>query len=83
MFTANDARRVDASALDQKIEAAVREGERYGNRASIRVYIDDPWVHTIKEELEKRGFINVDVPDICLKGDVDFEWRDEDEPAHR
>lgn len=84
MFTANDARRVDESELDRKIEAAVREGERYGaRRASIRVYIDDPWIHTIKAELEKRGFINVDVPDICLKGDVEFEWSGDDEPAYR
>ena len=60
--------------LDRRIEAAVKDAARYGNTASLRVYIDDPFVHSIKEELEKRGFHSVYVPDICLKGDVDFSW---------
>lgn len=78
MYTANDAREDTRSnierVLDERIRSAVEEAKNYGNRASIRVYIDDPFVHSIKEELEKRGFVNVDVPDICLKGDVFFEW---------
>lgn len=78
MYTANDAREDTSSnierVLDERIRSAVEEAKNYGQRASIRVYIDDPFVHSIKEELEKRGFVNVDVPDICLKGDVFFEW---------
>lgn len=45
----------------------------YG-RASIRIYHDDSFRHDIQYELEKRGFKNVDVPHITIKGDVTFEW---------
>lgn len=75
MFTADDARRGDNNELDRRIREAVQEGE-YGT-GSLRVYIEDPWCRTIKEELEKRGFTNVQVPDIHIKGDVYFEWREE------
>ena len=44
------------------------------SRATIRVYIDDPFVRTIKKELEMRGFVVLEVPDIILKGDVEFSW---------
>lgn len=73
MFTADDARRIDNDDLDRRIKAAVKDSDR-PNSASLRVYIEDPWVHRIEAELEKRGFKNICVPDICLKGDVHFEW---------
>lgn len=74
MFTADTARKITfQDELDTRIESSVKE-RRYGNGAYLRVYHTDAFVHTIKEELEKRGFINVSVPDICLSGDVYFEW---------
>lgn len=33
--------------------------------AYLRVYNDDPWRYTVKEELEKRGFKHVDVRPAC------------------
>lgn len=76
-FTADDARRAQGDDLDQRIEHAVRERRHGSNGAYLRVYHDDPWVHSIMGELMDRGFKNVDVPHITLKGDVYFEW-DED-----
>ncbi len=72
MYTAQMARDKVTDDLDRRIEAAVKEA--FGNTGSLRVYIEDPFVHSIKEELEQRGFHSVDVPDICLKGDVYFSW---------
>jgi len=72
MYTADDARKGNMDELDARIERAVREGG--GNFAYLRIYIEDSFVHTIKYELERRGFKNVDVPDIIIKGDVYFEW---------
>ena len=61
--------------LDLKIKAAVEEAQRWGaSFAEMRVNIDDPWFHTIEEELEKRGFHGIEVPQMCLKGDVTFRW---------
>lgn len=77
MYTADMARQglqQDHDELDRRIEKAVREDSRWGNRSSIRVYCDDPFRHTIREELEKRGFRVTCVPEITIKGDVDFEW---------
>ncbi len=78
MFTADMARDEQARAaqleLDRRIEAAVNDARRWGNRATVRVYHDDLFRHSIKEELEKRGFSGVVVPDITLCGDVAFEW---------
>ena len=78
MFTADMARDERAQLaqleLDRRIEAAVKESRSWGNRATVRVYHDDPFVHTIREELEKRGFSGIVVPDITLCGDVSFEW---------
>ena len=71
-FTADDARRGNYDDLDRRIRAAVRDGG--GNHAYLRVYHDDAFLYSIKEELEARGFINVQVPSITLKGDVYFEW---------
>lgn len=72
MFTADDARRGNYDELDARIRAAVRDGN--GNSASLRIYHDDAFRYTIEEELDRRGFKNIDVPDIVLKGDVYFEW---------
>jgi hypothetical protein len=72
MYTADDARRGNHDDLDKRIKAAVKDGT--GNSAYLRVYIEDSFIHTIEEELEKRGFKNIRVPDITLKGDVYFEW---------
>lgn len=73
MYTADMARNSLNDDLDRRIEAAVKDA-RYSRTASLRVYIDDWFVHSIREELEKRGFHSIDVPDICLKGDVYFSW---------
>jgi hypothetical protein len=77
MYTAemarSDALETASNELDRRIENAVKENQ-WAGRATVRIYIDDPFRYTIKEELEKRGFKNVDVPDIILKGDVSFEW---------
>ncbi len=75
MYTANDARREDIDNLDNRIKAAVRSREGGPRGGYLRVYIEDPWFHRIEAELEKRGFTNIQVPDIVLKGgDVYFEW---------
>lgn len=74
MYTADDARKGDDDDLDRRIKAAVKDRDAGPNAAYLRVYIEDPWCHRIREELEKRGFKNVQVPNITLKGDVYFEW---------
>ena len=57
------------------IHDSFKDSQRYGGTsASIRVNIEDDFCRTIKEELEKRGFHGVYVPEIILKGDVDFSW---------
>lgn len=72
MYTADDARRGNYDELDARIEHAVREGD--GNSASLRIYVEDAFFHSIWSELHDRGFKNIDVPYIVLKGDVYFEW---------
>jgi len=72
MFTAEDAKNYRQDDLDQRIEDAVRGSS--GNSASIRIYCDDAYWRNIESELERRGFKNIQVPDIILKGDVYFEW---------
>lgn len=74
MFTAEDARHSSRDDLDRRIRAAVKDCDAGHNAAYLRIYIEDPWVHSIQSELEERGFKNINVPDICLKGDVYFEW---------
>lgn len=75
MFTADDARNTREDDLDRRIEAAVKERDAGPKAAALlRVYIEDSFCCTIKDELERRGFKNVQVPDICIKGDVYFEW---------
>ena len=78
MYTAEMARNRSESSpnvLDERIEKEVRYANYHGfRRASVRVYIDDPFAPTIREELEKRGFKVGHVPEIIIKGDVDFSW---------
>jgi hypothetical protein len=74
MYTADMARKGNMDELDARIEAAVKDRDAGPNAAYLRVYIEDSFCQTIGEELERRGFKNVQVPDICLKGDVYFEW---------
>ncbi|TGR83321.1 hypothetical protein EN866_34295 [Mesorhizobium sp. M2D.F.Ca.ET.223.01.1.1] len=71
-FTADDARRGNIDDLDRRIKAAVRDGG--ANHAWLRIYHDDAFRFSIGRELEARGFINIRVPDITIKGDVYFEW---------
>ena len=71
-LTADDARRGNYDDLDRRIRAAVADGGY--KHAYLRIYCDDAFRHSIGSELEARGFINVRVPDITLKGDVYFEW---------
>lgn len=78
MYTAEMARRdwgTLPNVLDARIEEAVKKANYNGfRRASIRVYINDPFLYNIREELENRGFTDIDIPDICLSGDVEFRW---------
>lgn len=78
MYTADQARIHRAEApndLDERIQTAVEKANRLGQRtASIRVYIEDAYCADIQNELENRGFTNIDVPDIVVKGDVRFSW---------
>lgn len=71
-FTADDARRGNADELDARIRAAVRDGG--ANHAYLRIYAEDAFRYSIEAELEARGFTNIRVPDITIKGDVYFEW---------
>jgi hypothetical protein len=72
MYTVSDARLQQSNDLDERIEAAVKEA--YGNSAYLRIYCEDRFRYKIREELENRGFVNIQVPDFILKGDVYFEW---------
>lgn len=74
-FTADHARRGNWDELDGRIKRAVRGS--VGNSATMRVYIEDSFLDDIQYELERRGFTNVQVPSITLKGDVYFEWDEE------
>lgn len=71
MFTADDARAIRLDDLDLRIRNAVKAG--VGNSAYMRITDSDRF--NIKEELEKRGFINVTVPEFfVLSADVYFQW---------
>lgn len=77
MYTADMARnndQIDQDDLDRRIEAAVKDSYAGLHAGYLRVCIDDPWFDSIQYELERRGFKNVHVPDIVIKGDVYFEW---------
>lgn len=73
MYTAVDARAKDTNDLDERIKYAV-ENFRSGAGAHMRVYYDDSFLANLEQELLDRGFKNIDIPDITLKGDVYFEW---------
>lgn len=68
-----NARRGNYDDLDRRIKAAVRDAAP-ANHAYLRVYVEDGFLSNIASELEARGFKNVEVPSIVLKGDVYFEW---------
>ena len=72
-FTADMAREGNNGELDARIKDAVRNPCGY-NRASIRIYHDDSFRWSIESDLIDRGFKNIEVPDITIKGDVYFEW---------
>ena len=75
MYTTEHARAGDQDELDRRIKLAVKDADGGAPHSTyMRVYIEDPWRHSIQEELERRGFKNVQVPDFILKGDVYFEW---------
>lgn len=78
MYTADQARNNEEhteSILDARIRREVAEAHRFDcTRASIRVCRDDPFFDNIEEELKKRGFTNIYVPEIIIAGDVDFSW---------
>lgn len=73
-FTADDARRGNMDELDGRIRAAVQDRGAGPNAAYLRIYAEDSFRFTIASELEDRGFKNIEVPDITIKGDVYFEW---------
>jgi hypothetical protein len=77
MYTAKDVRKTKQDELDRRIERAVNDRDAGPNAAYLRVYIEDSFCRTIEHELARRGFKNIRVPDITLKGDVYFEWDDE------
>jgi hypothetical protein len=52
----------------------VRHNQCGYKRASIRIYIEDSFAHSIEYELERRGFKNIDAPSFVLKTDVEFSW---------
>jgi hypothetical protein len=79
MYTAEDARRKDHDELDSRIAHAVKHN-RHGDGAYLRIYIEDWFVDSIEWELEKRGFTNIEVPNMILTADVYFEWAREDRP---
>lgn len=84
MYTADQARKRSEDTeqdndrnLDYVIRDAVedaQEGFSEATSAYMRVYCNDPWLSNLKEELEKRGFFSVNIPDIVIKGDVYFAW---------
>lgn len=77
MFTAEMAKNLNNQNLDRRIEIEVKNAvQNNETNAYLRVYIEDSFAHCIMEELEKRGFHSIQVPDIVLKGDVYFSWKD-------
>jgi hypothetical protein len=76
-FTADDARKGDDSDLDERIKRAVKACDAGPTASYLRIYVEDPWASRIEQELLDRGFKNIQVPSIVLKGDVYFEWGEE------
>lgn len=73
MYTAVDALIQSNAVLDDRIERAVIDGA-HTRCGSIRVYDTDWFCNDIKEELENRGFKNIQVPRFSQTADVYFEW---------
>lgn len=75
MFTADMARKLNDNNLDERIQKEVEYAISHGiKHAYLRVYIEDSFFDSIEEELTKRGFHSIQVPEITLKGDVYFSW---------
>lgn len=78
MYTANKARAYAANTpnkLDEQLKLIVENAIYHGlSHATIRVFSEDAWFGTIAQELEKRGFTVNRVPDMVMKGDVEFSW---------
>lgn len=74
MYTADMARQESQDDLDRRIAMAVRARDAGPNATYMRVYIEDSWLDNLEHELEIRGFKNIELPDIIIKGDVYFEW---------
>lgn len=73
MFTAKDAKQIISDDLDERIANAIRN-HRGRSGAYLRIYHEDSFSSSIIEELEKRGFKNIVVPDYVTTADVYFEW---------
>lgn len=77
MFTADKARALSTQSLDSRIEKEVKLAVAGGyTDAYLRIYMDDPFFQSIEEELRERGFHSIKVPNITLKGDVYFSWKE-------
>lgn len=75
MFTADMARKLNDNNLDERIQKEVEYAISHGiKHAYLRVYIEDAFIDSIEEELTKRGFHSIQVPNITLKGDIYFSW---------
>lgn len=73
MYTADQAREQNKDDLDRRIQEAVQEAGS-ARTASMRIYAEDWFAHTIAQELEQRGFTDISVPSFILKMDVAFSW---------
>lgn len=73
MYTADQAREQNKDDLDARIEEAVKAAGST-RTASMRIYAEDWFAHTIAVELAERGFTDIQVPSFILKTDVNFSW---------
>ncbi len=75
MFTADMARDLRNCDLDARIQKEVTDAVNSGRTfAYLRIYSEDWFFNSIEQELLKRGFQGIFVPNITLKGDVYFSW---------
>lgn len=75
MFTAKDARKTMENDLDERIKYAVENNNYIHNGAYMQVYSEDRWKDIIVQELEKRGFIDIEYdPYFVMSTDVYFKW---------
>ena len=64
MFTAEDAKKIVMSDLDEKLEYAVKN-RRQGDGAYVRINSEDWFSSDIENILKQRGFVNIQVPNWC------------------